>query len=106
MLFDLAREVNRARSGSPAEAARLAALLKSLGAVLGLLQADPDHFLQQGTTPAPGGLTAEAIEALIQARLEARRNKRWAEADRIRDELKAQGILLEDGPTGTTWRRG
>ncbi|CAL1239972.1 cysteine--tRNA ligase [Candidatus Methylocalor cossyra] len=106
VLFDLAREVNRARSGSPAEAARLAALLKSLGAVLGLLQADPDHFLQQGTTPAPGGLTAEAIEALIQARLEARRNKRWAEADRIRDELKAQGILLEDGPTGTTWRRG
>ena len=48
----------------------------------------------------------ERIETLIAERLAARRAKQWAEADRIRDELGAAGILLEDGPGGTTWRRG
>ena len=51
------------------------------------------------------GLSAEAIEALIQQRLEARNAKNWAESDRIRDELKSNGIILEDSKQGTTWRR-
>jgi cysteinyl-tRNA synthetase len=52
-----------------------------------------------------GGLQDEEIEALIEQRTTARQNKDWAESDRIRDELKAQGIILEDGAGGTTWRR-
>jgi cysteinyl-tRNA synthetase len=105
VLFELAREVNRARSGNPAEAASLAAVLKELGGVLGLLRADPEEFLKGATAVAEQGPGAEEIEALIRQRLDARKNRNWAEADRIRNELKEQGIVLEDGPGGTTWRR-
>jgi cysteinyl-tRNA synthetase len=105
VLFELAREVNRARSDHQEEAANLAAMLKDLAGVLGLLQTDPEEFLKGSATAAEEGLGAEEIEALIQQRLDARKNKNWAEADRIRNELKAQGIVLEDGPGGTTWRR-
>jgi cysteinyl-tRNA synthetase len=105
VLFELAREVNRARSGSLAEAGSLAGTLKDLGSVLGLLQADPEEFLQAAGVGGEEGLGADEIEALIRQRLEARQFKNWAEADRIRNELKAQGIVLEDGAGGTTWRR-
>jgi len=101
VLFDLAGEINRARDQDPARAARLAQVLRDLGAVLGLLGEDPEVYLKGGAS----GDDAE-IEALIQARLDARKARDWAEADRIRDELKARGIVLEDGPQGTTWRRG
>jgi cysteinyl-tRNA synthetase len=97
VLFDLANEVNRSRS--PADAG----LLKSLGSLLGLLQRDPVAFLQAG--PAQDDWTAEKIESAIEARATAKKAKNFAEADRIRDELKAAGVVLEDGPQGSTWRR-
>ncbi|HEB99808.1 MAG TPA: cysteine--tRNA ligase [Thiotrichales bacterium] len=101
-MFELVRELNRARQEDPARAADLAASLRRLGSVLGLLQDDPEVYLRRGDTGGPG---EEEIERLIEARNQARARKDWAESDRIRDELKARGILLEDGPQGTTWRR-
>ncbi len=104
VLFDLVREINRSRDSDPQRAAALGALLKELGGVLGLLQDDPEAWLR-GEGQDEEGLGEEQIEAMIQQRLDARKNRDWAEADRIRDSLKEQGILLEDGPDGTTWRR-
>ncbi len=104
-LFELAREVNRARGSELAAAARAGAVLRALAGMLGLLGREPEAFLRAvpaGTDEAPD--EAE-IDGLITARLEARANKDWASADRIRDELKARGIVLEDGPGGTSWRR-
>ena len=98
VLFDLANELNRTKD------ARFAAQLKGLGAVLGLLERDPVAFLQAG--PATDGLDDVAINARIAARIAAKKAKNFTESDRIRDELKAAGIVLEDGPGGTTWRRG
>ena len=95
VLFDLATAVNRGE-------AALAGQLRALGGVLGLLQRDPRVFLQ--AAPA-GGLSNEEIEARVGARGTAKKAKNFAESDRIRDELKAAGIVLEDGPQGTTWRR-
>jgi cysteinyl-tRNA synthetase len=95
VLFELASAVNRGETG-------LAVQLKALGAVIGLLQRDPQTFLQ--AAPA-GGLSNEEIEAKVGARMTAKKAKNFAESDRIRDELKAAGIVLEDGPQGTTWRR-
>ena len=105
VLFELTREINRVRQDDEPAAAGLAAWLKALGGVLGILQAEPESYLR-GEAGDEKGLTDEAIELLIQQRLDARAGKNWAEADRIRDELGAQGILLEDGPQGTSWRRG
>ncbi|MGB5676938.1 MAG: cysteine--tRNA ligase, partial [Gammaproteobacteria bacterium] len=102
VLFDLANHINRARDQGDAEqASRLAATLKELANVLGLLEADPDSYLQGGTTAAD----TEQIEAQVQRRLQARAEKNWAEADRIRDELHAMGIELEDKGGETIWRR-
>ena len=97
VLFELANEVNR--SGSLAQAG----LLKGLAGKLGLLQRNPDEFLKGGGDD--GGLTAEKVDALIAERLAARKDRNFAEADRIRDELAAQGVILEDTPQGTSWRR-
>lgn len=81
-----------------------ASSLKAVGEVLGLLQAAPEAWFQgQG---GDGDLSAEAIEGLIDQRRKARQDKDFATSDRIRDELAAQGIVLEDGANGTTWRRG
>jgi cysteinyl-tRNA synthetase len=99
VLFDLANEVHRSQSGERA------GLLKALAGVLGLLQRDPQSFLQGGAHVA-GELPAAEIESLIVARREARAAKNWAESDRIRDALAAQGVVLEDGAGGTGWRRG
>lgn len=105
VLFDMARKINRLKAEGDTSAACAEALaLKRLAGLLGLLQREPEAFLHGGAVEG-GGPADEAIEALINERLEARKNKDWAAADRIRDELKAQGILLEDGPQGTTWRR-
>jgi cysteinyl-tRNA synthetase len=102
VLFDLAREVNRLRGVDESAAAQHGALLKHLAGLLGLLQREPQAFLQGG---AAGGLADAEIERLIAERLAARKNKDWATSDRIRDELKAQGVVLEDAAGGTTWRR-
>ncbi len=102
VLFDLAREVNRLRGSDERAAAQHGALLRHLAGLLGLLQREPQAFLQGG---AGGGLADAEIERLISERLEARKRKDWAASDRIRDELKAQGVVLEDGAGGTTWRR-
>jgi cysteinyl-tRNA synthetase len=103
-LFELARETNRARSDDPARAAALCALLRRLGSLLGLLQDDPEAWLRGGDT-VPAGLSDDAIEALIAQRTAAKQARDWSTADAIRDRLKEAGIVLEDSPTGTTWRR-
>ncbi len=94
VLFDLANRVN---AGEKA----LAPQLRALGGVLGLLQRDAEDFLQA----LPEGLTREAIEAAIAARAEARKRRDFVEADRIRKDLEAKGIILEDSGGKTTWRR-
>ena len=117
VLFNLAKEVNSSKS------AEAAAQLKALGGVLGLLQDDPTEFLQQtllpplfinanifeGSDTLTATLTVKhtpaSIDNLIAARTAAKQAKNYAEADRIRKELLAEGIVLEDSATGTTWRR-
>ncbi|OGS90634.1 MAG: cysteine--tRNA ligase [Gallionellales bacterium GWA2_60_18] len=97
VLFDLANEVNR--SQSPEAAAQL----KALAGVLGLLQREPQQFLQGGASE--GGLDEAAINAQIEARIAAKKAKNFAEADRIRRALLEAGVVLEDTPQGTSWRR-
>ncbi len=104
VLFDLAKEVNNAKqAGNSEEANAAATCLRTLAAVLGLLEQEPEAFLQSGAQ-ADDGEVAE-IEALIQQRLDARKAKDWAAADAARDCLNEMGIVLEDGLQGTTWRR-
>lgn len=102
VLFELARETNRLRDSETNKATQLGAQLKYLGSLLGLLQNDPETFLQGGSH---GGLSDSEIENLITARKQARTDKNWAEADRVRDVLKDNGIVLEDSAGSTTWRR-
>ena len=103
VLFDMAREVNRLKTEDAAAANALAAHMRKLSSVLGLLEQEPDAFLQSGAQ-ADDGEVAE-IEGLIQQRLDARKAKDGAAADAARDRLNEMGIVLEDGPQGTTWRR-
>jgi len=93
-LFELAGLVNRG------EDQQAAVELRQLGALLGLLQREPQQFLQAGTSH-----DANWIEDRIGARTAARRARDFAEADRVRRELLDAGVVLEDGPDGTTWRR-
>jgi cysteinyl-tRNA synthetase len=126
VLHELVTRANKARR--PAEKADRKEALAAAGRVLGLLQYDPETYLQGAGArrsqvfhgadaiahaPAdPGTVITNRIDAmrgeierLIKERAEARRLKDFARADAIRDELQARGIILEDGPSGTTWRR-
>ncbi|MBS0054201.1 cysteine--tRNA ligase [Yersinia sp. Marseille-Q3913] len=103
VLFDIAREVNRLKTEDIAAANGLAAELRKLAHVLGLLEQDPELFLQSGAQT--DGDEVAQIEALIKQRNDARSSKDWALADSARDQLNELGIVLEDGPQGTTWRR-
>jgi len=105
VLFELARETNRLKESGAEEAAALGATLKQLAGVLGILQNDPETFFKQAAG-SDEGLSDEAVEALIEKRYQARADKNWAEADRVRDELKEAGIVLEDAAGKTSWRRG
>ncbi|MGR9106468.1 MAG: cysteine--tRNA ligase [Gammaproteobacteria bacterium] len=106
VLFEIAKEINRARADDPREAIRLGGNLKYLGKILGILQEDPEHYFKGGA-PSFGSLSSDdEIEHLVQRRLEARAQKDWALADRIREDLKERGIILEDLAGSTTWRRG
>ena len=103
VLFDMAREVNRLKAEDPAAADSVAAKLRQLSGVLGLLQQDPEIFLQSSAGSSDDEVAE--IEALIVMRKEARETKNWAQADIARDKLNELGIIVEDGPQGTTWRR-
>ncbi len=102
VLFALAREVNRLKGGGSAQAAALAGRLRQLAGVLGLLTQDPEAFFQ-GSAGADDEVAE--IEALIKARNDARAAKDWPAADAARNRLNELGIVLEDGPQGTSWRR-
>ena len=100
-LFDLARQANTATDD--AEKSRIKGELVASAGLMGLLQQDPESWFA-GETSGDDGPDAERIERLIEARQNAKAAKDYAEADRIRDELAAANIVLEDGPAGTTWR--
>lgn len=103
VLHALAHDINQQRrEGQNEEARKSAAVMVRLGSVLGLLQQDPDAYFQADSA---GVLSAEDIEAKIQARAEARKARDFAGADRIRDELAEQGVILDDSREGTSWRR-
>jgi cysteinyl-tRNA synthetase len=99
-LHDLATIINKTTDEE--ERSRLGGILKASGAIIGVLQQDPEAWFHEGVL----GVTSQEIEAQILARREARSRKDFAESDCIRDALLQQGIVLEDGPDGTTWRRG
>ena len=108
VLFSLAREINKAvnleTDEGNAQALALATLLKDLAQPLNILQLNPTDFLQAKVGETTG-LSDSEIEAFIEARKQAKADKDFAKADQIRSDLKAQGIELEDGKNGTTWRR-
>lgn len=99
VLFELASEANR--TDDP----RFTGLLRALGGILGLLQQSPQQYLQQQVIQREDEFSVAEIEQLIQQRLQARKDKNFAQADALRQQLADAGIVLEDGPQGTTWRR-
>ena len=103
VLFDLAHDINKARTEDTAQAAALGALLRKLGGILGILQRTAADYLKAGGTA--DGLSDDDIDALITQRNAARKAKNFAESDRLRDALKSKGVILEDAAGGTTWRR-
>jgi len=105
VLFDLANQINKLKVSEPGKASALAATLKHLGSILGLLQDDPETYLKSSGSSDDNSLNDDAINSMIEQRVQAKADKNWAEADRIRDELKSQGIELEDKGAETTWRR-
>lgn len=102
VLFDLKNEINRIRGQDESKAIQLSQTLRQLAGILGLLTIDPEHYLQNTNQ----GLAVAEIERLIAERNAARAQKNWTEADRIRNLLQEQGIMLEDGAGSTHWRRG
>ncbi len=101
VLFEMARDINKLKTSDMAQANGLAARMRELAGVLGLLVQDPEHFLQSGSDADE----VAKINTLIQQRNDARATKDWAQADAARDALNAMGVVLEDGPNGTIWRK-
>ncbi len=99
VLFDLAGELNKTKDLA------LAHLMRQLGKILGLLQRDPTEFLQSDAGSNEGGMSGEEIQTQIEARAQAKKNKDFALADKIRADLLSQGIVLKDSPQGTQWER-
>lgn len=98
ILFDIAHEIHRLRDKDLQAAAELGALLRYLGGILSILQTDPNVFFQETS------VDVAKIDALIAARQQARHEKNWAEADRLRQALADLSIVIEDTATGTTWK--
>ena len=105
VLFELTRAMNRAREKADGEAAGLANTLRGLAGRLGILQSDPELYLRSGHSDGQQRPSDQEIEDLIARREQARADRDWQEADRIRDQLTELGIVLEDGSGGTLWRR-
>lgn len=101
VLFELSRHINTIKQKHPKRANAKGALLVKLGQILGILYDKAENYLQ---SDADRSLTNEEIEELITIRNLARDDKNWAESDRVRDELLAHGVVLEDGANGTSWR--
>jgi cysteinyl-tRNA synthetase len=101
VLFELAGELNRTRDP------QVETQLRALAAVLGLLGRDREAVVRTGLRAEAAGssLSDAAIDALVAQRADAKRQKQFAEADRIRNELQAAGIVLEDSAGGTRWRK-
>ncbi|EEX91826.1 cysteinyl-tRNA synthetase [Vibrio orientalis CIP 102891 = ATCC 33934] len=102
VLFDMAREINRLKAEDVAAASSLGVTMRQLADVIGILHQDPEAFLKGD---AGNDDEVAEIEALIKLRNDSRASKDWANADMARDKLTEMGIVLEDGPEGTTWRR-
>ena len=104
VMFECANEINKLKSTDSEQAAKTASDLLTMAAPLGLLSQNPEEFLQStaGTNEA---ISAADIDALANQRLQAKADKNWTLADQIRDDLKQQGVILEDSGKETTWRR-
>lgn len=100
VLFDLARDLNKAKDQDAIQAGQLARLLLKLSGVLGILQGDADEFLQRSADQ----VDAVLVDTLIAQRKQARADKNWALADQIRDQLNAMKVVIEDGVDGSQWR--
>ncbi|MBX4180922.1 cysteine--tRNA ligase [Sodalis sp. CWE] len=105
VLFEIAREINRLKNKQMKIVQGLASTLRSLGGILGILQQNPITFLQQCRVSRFEKIGNEKIEALNQKRNDARKAGQWELADALRNELINLGVVLEDGPHGTTWYR-
>lgn len=100
VLFDLARDLNKAKEADHEQAGQLARLLLKLSGVLGILQGDADVFLKRGVHQ----VDAKLVDSLIAQRKQARLDKNWALADQIRDQLNGMKVVIEDGVDGSQWR--
>jgi len=105
-MFELVREINRVRSTDEQHAAVLAAALVRMGEMIGILQNDAEAYLRGDVATDSDGPDDAVIDQMIVDRNQAKAEKNWGEADRIRDELQGLGIVLEDSAAGTAWRRG
>ncbi len=104
VLHELVGELNKAENDDANSSAKNNLL--AAGNLMGLLQLDPEDWFKWSPESAGDGLSDAEIDALIEQRRAARTNKDFAMSDKIRDDLAAQGIVLEDGADGTTWKRG
>ena len=105
LLHELAHDANRIKENDSVRTQELASTLKMLAGVLGLLQDSPEEFLKRGAGSDKSGLSDDEIKSMLEQRKQARNDKDFAEADRIRDLLTSQGIILEDSASGTIWQR-